>query len=444
MRYLRYLVKLCFAGAVLMGPVAVGAIPTTKRAAATLLIAMLFAAYAFLPQSKAAARNLVTVVLSACIGVTLIDVVSRPFVLKALLVRPAVMFRGAWPRLPLVNRYFPNVHYVGTVTGDLGGVLGVRSLLVKREERFVTDQFGFRNELPASWQSHPLDAIVLGDSMADGSNTTQEDTLSSILASKYGLHIYNLSISAGAPWTEYVTLTSEIDRLPVKPAGTVVLWMLTTATDLAEGSCYFPFQEGKLPYQGTLGSLRVQYDTFRERSTFRLLQGLTWRRVQIARLQMPQRNIVRRQFLDGKDLLFYLRYARRARLSAENVQRDSRLPCLEATFAAMKELADRKHLQIAVVVVPCKEEVYSWVLDGGPPWSSSVEPSGFSTVFQDISKRTGFQVLDLKPFLIEASRRRWEEGRELLWWHDDLHWNPAGHSEAASVLQRELLRTQRD
>ena len=65
----------------------------------------------------------------------------------------------------------------------------------EREERFVTDECGFRNDSSDAGRFRPLDAIILGDSMADGANTTQENILSSVLSRDYGYRTYNLSMT---------------------------------------------------------------------------------------------------------------------------------------------------------------------------------------------------------------------------------------------------------
>jgi len=149
--------------------------------------------------------------------------------------------------------------------------------------------------------------------------------------------------------------------------------------------------------------------------------------------------ILKRDFLDGKKLLFLSPYAKESRIKVEDILQHHNLSCIKSTMAAMKQLANQKHLSVAVVLVPSKEEVYSWLLNGRPPWSTTLEPSGFSVVFKSISEQHGFSFLDLRPFLVEASQRAWEESYQLLWWHDDIHWNARGQKEAASVIYSQLL-----
>jgi hypothetical protein len=80
--------------------------------------------------------------------------------------------------------------------------------------------------------------------------------------------------------------------------------------------------------------------------------------------------------------------------------------------------------------------VYAWVLDGAPPWSTDGGPSGFSEVLRGLCDQHGFRFLDLKPPLVEASRRDYEKSGALLWWSDDSHWNGDGQRAAAAAFYK--------
>jgi lysophospholipase L1-like esterase len=95
------------------------------------------------------------------------------------------------------------------------------------------------------------------------------------------------------------------------------------------------------------------------------------------------------------------------------------------------------------VLVPAKEEVYSWVWKGRHPWSTGAEPSGFSDVLRDICAREDLLFLDLKPYLVRESRRLYEASGQLLYWFDDTHLNTAGNTFTAPVIYSELVRKAR-
>jgi len=340
--------------------------------------------------------------------------------------------------MPLVHRCVANLRYRGREYGDLATVTGVKTDREEREVTFSTDAYGFRNESSDPGQTRPLDVILLGGSMPDGANTTQEDILSSLLSRDYGYQTYNLSMGASRPWENYVNLSLEIDRLPIKPQRTVVLWVLVADIRELDEPCHRNLDTAKLPWNDWLGSLMVSYQTLRRYSPVHQFISRAVIRLRYGRLARESW-VLRRNFLDGRMLLFASRDPEPKGRSAEDLLHHPNFPCFRATFSAMKRLADQKNLKVAIVLVPNKAGVYSWVLDNGPPWSTTLDPSDFSIVLKQISDQEGFYFFDLKPFFVEASRRAWEDSRGLIWWHDDMHWNARGHKEAASVIYSKVL-----
>jgi hypothetical protein len=150
--------------------------------------------------------------------------------------------------------------------------------------------------------------------------------------------------------------------------------------------------------------------------------------------------VINRTFLDGQSILFFKTYADRVSRSADEVRHHPNFNHLKLTFTLMKQFAQNKHLRVVVAAVPSKEEVYSWVVKREPEWTSSKEPSGFSIVAHELCDLNGFKFFDLKPTLIEASEKTFKESGELLWWHDDTHWNGVGQRVAAGAIYQNLLR----
>jgi lysophospholipase L1-like esterase len=56
-----------------------------------------------------------------------------------------------------------------------------------------------------------------------------------------------------------------------------------------------------------------------------------------------------------------------------------------------------------------------------------------------LCEQHGFRFLDLKPVLVEESRREYERSGALLWWSDDTHWNGEGQRAAARAVYENLL-----
>jgi hypothetical protein len=152
-----------------------------------------------------------------------------------------------------------------------------------------------------------------------------------------------------------------------------------------------------------------------------------------------QESVIEKHFIDGRRVLFLASYARNKGLSADEIRQHPNFNMLKATVAAMRRLADERRLTVAVALAPSKEEVYSWVLDGKPSWSTGNSASAYSEAIKEMTEQNGMPFLDLTPTLVSASRRVYEESGELLWWNDDTHWNPLGQKIATAAIQQELL-----
>lgn len=413
-------------GAVSLSPVAVGALGVIPYAPAGVGL-VVFAAYVFGRARGRLSKQVSVVLLSACFGVTLFDLAARPLLLYLSSVRPSERYIYRWPELPLLQRYDAGVRFEGMTYGDLAAVSGRGDWREWHPIRFVTDEYGFRNEPqgPGS-ASRPLDLILLGDSFGVAAATTQDETLSGVLARDYGLNVYNLSVSRESPQQEYANLVLEGKRLNTRE-GTCVLWLVFTGNDL-DDPYYTELEDPKPTRPGAFARLAVPLSDFRARSPVRRL--LT---------DGDSALIIERTFIDGRRVLFHQNYAERRGRTAEEVMHHPNFVHLKTTLGAMERLAGARRLKVFVALVPSKEEVYSWLLDGAPPWSSGVEPSGFADVLRGLCEQHGFRFLDLKPTLAEESRREFERSGALLWWPDDTHWNGEGQRAAARIIYQKLL-----
>lgn len=415
-------------GAVALSPVAVGALDVSPYAAIGVVL-LVFAAYATGPRGGRRSKQVSLVLLSVCFALTLFDLAARPLLLYLFGVRPADRYIHRWQELPLLQRYDPSVNFEGMTYGDLAAVSGRSDWREWRHIRFVTDEHGFRNESQgAGLEARPLDLIVLGDSFGVAAGTSQEEILSSRLARDFGLSVYNLSISREGPQQEYANLLLEGARLNTRE-GACVLWLIFEGNDLDDQ--FYPELENPQPLRpGPLSRLANNIRDFRSRSPVHRL---------LSRSGMNL--VVEKKFIDGQQMLFHADYAQRRGRTAEDVMRHPNFLNLKTTLGAMERLAGERRLTVSVALVPSKEDVYSWVLDGSPPWSTRVEPSGFSNVLRGLCEQHGFRFLDLKPALVEASRREYEKSAALLWWRDDTHWNGEGQRVAATFIYETLVRT---
>ncbi|HEX7314488.1 MAG TPA: hypothetical protein VF297_11225 [Pyrinomonadaceae bacterium] len=415
------------AAAVLFGPLLVGAFDSFPAAAVAGLL-LLLNLYAFSPLNQSVLpRRISLVVLSACLAATAFDLGARAVFSYFLDETPKELVVRAWPPLPLLNRFPSGVRFEGEVYGDLAGMSGHREWREYRPTLFVTDERGLRNE-PSAGEPEP-DLILLGDSFGVVRGTRQDETLGALLSRSYGWSVYNLSMEAVSPWQEYANLLAEGDGLRPKE-GAVLLWLIFPGNDLDER--YLPvFEASQLPWRGRRGQLVDAVRRFRYRSPLRY--------VLFGRDVPGSESVIEKKFLDGRRLLFLAQYARNNGRTAEDVRRHPNFALLRQTIGAMKRLADERRLRVTVALVPSKEEIYSWVLDGAPPWSTDGAPSPFSAAVEEMARQNGMPYLDLKPALVGASRRAFEESGQLLWWADDTHWNPLAQKVAAEAIQRELL-----
>jgi hypothetical protein len=416
-------------GALLLSPVAVGAFEVLPYALIA-LVPLIFAVYAFGPGRSRSVRQVAVVLVAVCVAVTLGELLARPILAYAFDFRPADRFIYQWPPLPRLQRYVANVDFEGPTYGDLAAASGRREWREERRIKFVTDAYGFRNDPSSAGNgAGPLDLIVLGDSFGVAASTSQEHTLSSVLIKDYRLSVYNLSISRQNLLQEYANLVLEGDRLQTRE-GTSVLWLVFPGNDLDEP--YYPELETPQPRWPGLPA--------------RFMDGITGFRARSALRRLTARSeplpIIERQFIDGRRILFHPTYAARRSRAADEIRRHPNFESLKATLGAMARLAATRRLSVTVAIVPTKEEVYSWVLDGTRPWSADAGTSDFSLVLRGLSEERGFRFLDLKPPLTAASVQAYEKRGELLWWSDDSHWNDAGQRVAAAAVYEALFTKQ--
>lgn len=415
---------------IVMAPVAAGAVPDEGLPFYLLGVGVLMGLAAALARRSrlAAAQRLVLALAAFCLTLGLADVVFRPLLAPFLYYRPYERYIERFPPLPVLPRYAANVSYSGPTYGDLAALAGDRRVRQYRDIRFVTDRFGFRNEPTAGGPTErDAEVVILGDSFGVGDGTTQEHTWTTRLQRAYGLEIYNLSVP-GSPWQEFMTLALESNRLRTR-RGAVLVWALVGANDLDE---YYPGDLSQLPWNGPFGTLLQSFKTFQGRSPVRLA-------LQRFRYASRAPRVLVRDLGNGKTVLFLPEYAERARRSRGDIVTHRNFTSFSATFAATVELARLKALTLTVLAVPSKEEIYSWLLDGVPPWSTPRSPSGFSTVLNEMAELAGVRFLDLAPLLTDASRAAFENSGELLWWDDDTHWNVRGHAVVAAVIYERLL-----
>lgn len=237
-RTLRAFIKASLFLLLLCGPFISGGLPLLVFVP-LLLATSVIALYGFSSRAQWA-TNTTIVVLTVALATTACD-----FGLRFTNLVPDDLVER-WPRMPLVNRYMPNISVEDHRFSGLARMAGNKDWIETKRIRLVTDANGFRNENVDPAQ--PLDVIILGDSFGAGA-VTQEDTWTSIFVREHGLKAYNLSAPAVGPWHEYVNLVAERDRLNIK-RGTSIVWQIFPGNDLDD--YYGSLELKELPWNGRI------------------------------------------------------------------------------------------------------------------------------------------------------------------------------------------------
>jgi hypothetical protein len=421
----------------LSSPFLTGAVRPTTLSALVLLLFIVVAALLLRGTLGTSAAHRYALAICAVAGsLAMVDLLARPFLHPVLWVRANAIYGRRWARLPLLQRYPPNIEHHGRIYGDLAGSTRVETDREWREEAFTTDSHGFRSHMRRSQASGGLELLVLGDSFAEGANTAEDETLPAVLMRDHGYDLRSLAMGGAGPWDAYVNLALEFDRYPRAP-GMTILWLIFTGNDL-DDRCHETLDPGRLPWSGPLGMARNAYASFRARSPVRVI---TERAAASARagwgLKTPPTRVERRSFI-GSTMLFFADIASRRARTKDAVIAHRNWSCIRRVFAAVGDLAGQHGVPVLVASVPSKADVYAWVLDGTSPWSSPVTGGSLTAAFAQLSREHGFAFLDLQPALVSASREHWTRDQQALWWRDDVHWNGHGQRVAASAIAREL------
>jgi hypothetical protein len=340
------------------------------------------------------------------------------------------MFIERCPELPLVSKYKKDVDYSGETYGDLAAMIGDEHLREKRHIVFKTDSFGFRNS--EEIRDHDAyDLIVLGDSFGVGNGTTQDRTWVALLQGHFGIKTYNLSIP-GSPWQSYVHFATEIKRLPVHPKS-IVLLAIFPGNDLDE---YYDDRNvgiDDLPWNSRGKTLLVRISTFVRRSPIRqLVRRLRHRSVD---------PVLVKDFVDGRKILFYPPYVNAKNRTEAMIVDHPNYDKLLHVIRSIDRVAGEYHATVVILLLPSKEEVYEWVVEGYPPRTTNTKPSGFAAALGNFCRQNNLSFFDLKPSLMEAAKKEFEESGELIYWADDTHWNEKGHGIVADIVYRAIFKS---
>ena len=409
----------CLVGALLALPIGIGLVPLIVVPAVAALAVVVSLALILAPDRvRRRLRGPVALVALICVTLTAVDLGARMFLLPALHPRPDTLLGRHHPAVP-APQLRPDSEFDRDTFGDLALLTGVPEHREPRHVTLTTDEFGYRNSgAPAA----PVELVLIGDSFGLGSGTTQDDTWAARLGESRA--VYNLSPPWGSPWEQLATATAELDRLELAPGATVV-WSLFAGNDLDD--TYLPrFRRDEI-VEGPSRALKTWFHD--------------------AGLQSPLRTVVERvgaglSAMPGRlppvlvgehevgSVLFFRDYVERSRRGRQELREHANHELLRRTIAAMRDLTAERDLRLVVALVPTKSDVYpDLVPDGHRPTLA------FQRELKLLTAEFDLPCLDLRPALVQAAA---ENPDRLVYWRDDSHWNPHGHTVAARAVERFL------
>ncbi|MBD3271060.1 MAG: hypothetical protein GF384_00815 [Elusimicrobia bacterium] len=364
------------------------------------------------------------------LSITAGDLLLRYFSDTIIFFRPTEVFIRFWHKQPILKRFVKNVRYKGVAHGELSFPPEFSDSRQERVVIFETDEFGFRNDPDA--HSNEVDLIVLGDSFGLGSGTSQENIIGEYFKEKYDRTVYNLSM-VGSPWSSLINLKMMWNNLKIKQ-GAVILWLQFSGNDLEE--TYYDNTNVKyIPKFST--RLHIWFYYFRERSPLHILL----KRLRSRDKKIPIDNFIFCKELDnGRNLLFYREYIDKKYRTYREIISHKNYDKLKNVFTAMASFIEDKDVSVKVVLIPSKAEVYEWLVNGMHVLDKDFKPSGYSKAINELCSIHNFAFLDLQPYLLQESVKLYTRYGELLWWHDDTHWNNHGHEKAADIIYSHMLK----
>lgn len=278
-----------------------------------------------------------------------------------------------------------------------------RDIVEPRNVTFVTDALGYRDAIGPKDRAY----VLVGDSFALGSGTTQDRILGDTLRRAHGIDIYTAAFP-GDP-TDYAR---------------TVAWLKANTRLVGERNVVALLFEGNdftcpdtAPPPPSIWEWRWRPVTRLE--TYRLFYGLT--RVAFGSGELNRAVLVRD--IGGKNVGFLQQY-----IAVTRREKGCDWSLVAQALAAM-----RPHLGL-VALAPTKYRVYGDWLEPGARL-----PQAQWRFVEATAQAMGVPALDLAPALRKRAAELLPQGR-YVFWRDDTHWNADGMDAAAEAIAAALKR----
>ncbi len=356
-----------------------------------------------------------------------LDLILRPTFGHKLHYTPTNITSHKMPELPIVGRWDPNLTIDAEGYGDLAAMAGDPALQERRRIVFRTDEYGFRN-IPSADRT---DVLILGDSFPAGGGTSDEEIFARLLETTYGFHTYNLSFPGG-PYDQFINFAIEWRRLNIASHPRMI-WTFYTGNDMDDdGGDVWNISD--LPWKRGFSAWRVKFKSYRNRSPLRqLIEGVRMK------LRGRPKYVIIRSLPDGNPVLFLESQERWGKAHRLDIEQHPNYAKLLRTMSAMQKLAAERHVELTVLILPTKGQVYRWLLEAREPQPDDENVSGFAEAVLEACRTTGIVCQDMKPYLISEAKRLYKQEGKLLWWRDDTHIGKFGHAAIAAFIAGSVL-----
>jgi hypothetical protein len=384
----------------------------------------------FRPRSQSLDRFLQNGLLSItaiCLSLICLDLILRPTFGHKLHYSPMNITSHVLPELPIVGRWDPNLTIDTEIYGDLAAMVGDSAFQERRQIVFRTDEYGFRNTAG----SDAVDVLILGDSFPAGGGTSDEETFARLLETVYGFHTYNLSFPGG-PYEQFINFAIEWPRLKLASHPRMI-WTFYTGNDMDDdGGDVWDISQ--LPWKQGLSTWRVHFKSYRNRSPLR-----QWMEAIRNKIGGRPKNVIIRSLPDGNPVLFLEGQEKWGKASRQEVEQHPNYAKVLRTMKAMKKLSTERHIELNVLILPTKGEVYRWLLEAREPQPGDANASGFAQAVLEGCRTAGLVCHDTKPYLISEANQLYKSEGKLLWWRDDTHIGKLGHAAIAAYIAANVL-----
>ncbi|MCK6449411.1 MAG: hypothetical protein L6R19_00915 [Alphaproteobacteria bacterium] len=289
--------------------------------------------------------------------------------------------------------------------GDLYVLSGrtARDIVEPRDVVFVTDRLGYRDAHGPDGRRY----VLVGDSFAMGSGTTQERILSELLRREHGVDIYDAGFPGDVP--DYAARVRWLKANTGLVGGRNVVVLLFEGNDF---TC-----PATAPPPETIASWRWRPVTRLE--TYRLFYGLT--RTAFGSGELNRAVLVRA--VGPKPMGFLQQYTA--------VTKRAQACDWPEVAAALGSVRDELAL---VAFAPTSYRVYADRVEPG-----AALPHRQWEFVEATARALGVPAIDLTPALKERATALLPQGR-YVFWRDDTHWNDEGMTAAAAAIAAVLRR----